>query len=134
MIRKPPTPEDESREEFELRCDREMERTLAMTPAEIRADLAAMGYDVPALERQAREFLTGMGWKPPRRRTGRLLSIAAPIAVLAGIADVTAPYIPELLPMAAHPSDDPPAITAAAAPAPQPQNQKDGGSSDTRSR
>ena len=125
--------DDESVEEFQLRIDHELERTLAMTPAEIRADLEAMGYDVPALEREAREFLESMGWKPRRRRIGRLFSVAAPIVVLAGIADVVAPSIPELLPMAASPSDDPPAVTAAAAPPAEPI-QEDGGSDDARSR
>lgn len=127
-----PFDDDESPAEFQLRIDHELERTLAMTPAEIREDLAAMGYDVPALEREARQFLEGMGWKPRRRRAGRLYSVAAPIIVLAGIAEVVAPSVPELLPMAAHPPDDPPAATAAAA-APA-QLLEDGGSDDARSR
>ncbi len=126
--------EEESREEFELRLDHELERTLAMTPAEIRADLEAMGYDVPTLEREAREFLGSMGWRPPRRRTYRLLSIAAPIAVIATLGEVLAPALPRLLPLAAEPSPQLPASAAAAAAAPHYAPQDDGGSDDARSR
>ena len=124
--------EYESHAEFELRLDREMERTLAMTPAEIRADLEAMGYDVAVLEREAREFLDSMGWRPPRRRKHlRLLSVATPVAVIIGIAEVFAPFatqVHEALPMvAAAPTDPPAAVTAAAAPSTQ---ESDGGSDD----
>ena len=136
MIRKPPTPEElfermlepfEDEDEFALRLDREMERTLAMTPAEIRADLVAMGYDVAALEKEARAFFETLA--KPRKRSwgkGRLLSVAAPIAILAGLADALPNVGPELLPMAANaPNVDPPAVTAAA---PTPPTLEDGGS------
>ena len=121
--------EEESLAEIELRLDREMERTLAMTPAEIRADLEAMGYDVAVLEREAREFLGRMGWRPPRRRKHlRLLSVAAPVALIAGLAEVFAPAVDTtLLPMvAAAPTDPPAAVTGAAAPTQSPE--EDGGS------
>ncbi len=144
MSRKPPTPEElfrrmiepfedeESPEEFELRLDRELERTLAMTPAEIRADLAAMGYDVAAIERDAREFLGRMGWRPPLRRIqGRLLSVAAPLLVLTSLAGA-APSLIETLPLAARAASEPPAVTAAAPPTFT--DSADGGSDDARSR
>jgi hypothetical protein len=130
-----PFEEEESPEEFRLRVDHELERTLAMTPAEIRADLEAMGYDVAELEREAREFLGRMGWRPPRPRAQRLLSIAAPLAAVATISGILAPAVsrvPEVLPLAAQAAADPPAaVTAAAA---HPTNTlEDGGSDDDAS-
>ena len=107
--------EEESREEFELRIDRELERTLAMTPEQIRADLAEMGYDVAALERQARTFL-GLDTKK-RNRLGFAALVATPIALT--VFELLAPAVPELLPMAAHaPNGELPASAAAAAAAP----------------
>jgi hypothetical protein len=117
---RPPTPEElvkrllqpfDPEEEFEMELDRELERTLAMTPAEIRADLRAMGYDVAALERQARAFL-GLD-KKKRNHLALVAFVGAPIA--ATVIQL-APSISELLPMAAHAPDAPPAVTAAAPP------------------
>jgi hypothetical protein len=121
-------------DELDLDLDRELERTLAMSPAEIRSDLEAMGYDVGSLEREAGEFLRRMGWRP-RRRTPRLLSIAAPFAAVATLTGVLGPVsstVTELLPLAAQAPTDPPAVTAAAAP--PPSDAEDGGSDDARSR
>jgi hypothetical protein len=120
-----PFDDDESFEEFKLRTDREVERTLAMSPAEVRAELEALGYDVEAVRRRAREFLGSMGWRPARRRTpGRLLSVAAPIAVIATLAEMFAPEVS--LPLAAQAApDQPPPIATAAASAP---DTDDGGS------
>ena len=141
MSHVPPTPEElwarmlnpfEPEEELEMMLDEEMHRTLAMTNEEIRADLTAMGCDVAAIEREAREFFKKMGWRPARQRN-RLLSVVAPIAILGGLADVLAPSIPELIPLAAHPQTEPaPVSVGAGDPAYEPH--EDGGSHDTRSR
>jgi hypothetical protein len=125
--------EYESPAEFELRLDREMYRTLSMTPAEIRADLEAMGYDIPTLEREAREFLRRMGWRPRRTPRHLLLTVAAPVVAITALSGVVAPALPQALPMVAQAPTDPPAAVTAAAARPT-QSLEDGGSDDTGSR
>ena len=128
----------EPQDEFEMMLDREFERTLAMSPEEIRADLEAMGCDVAAIERQAEEFLGRMGWRRPGRGgRGRLYSVAAPIGLLVMLAEAAAPIVesvPPALPMAAaaEPSEPPAAVTAAGAVPESPD--EDGGSDDARAR
>jgi hypothetical protein len=146
MSRRPPTPEEimkrllqpfDPEEEFFLELDRELERTRAMTPEEIRADLAEMGCDVAALERHASRFL-GLDQKK-RNPLGLVAFAAAPIA--ATVIELLSPSIPELLPMAAHAPTELPAPAAAAPPSqeelpdltPNAANE-DGGSDDARSR
>jgi len=62
MIRKP-TPE-QLLERMLTPFDDEIDAVVSMTPEEVRASLAADGYDVAEIEREARAFL---GIKPKRR-------------------------------------------------------------------
>ena len=112
---------------WKLELDEDALQTLAMTPAEIRADLVAMGCDPDDIERKGREFLES------RRKRGHLrlvAKLAGPVGLIAMLIESVGPVVPEVLPFAAAPND-PPAVTAAAAPAPS-ANPNDPGPHSTK--
>lgn len=98
---------------WKLELDEDALQTLAMTPAEIRADLVAMGCDPDAIERKGREFFAS---RRKRAHLKLVAKLAAPVGLIAMLIESLAPVIPEALPFAASPPNDPPAATAAAAP------------------
>jgi hypothetical protein len=137
MSRVPPTPEelfermvtpfDDDRSQFELMLDRELERTLAMTPAQIRAELEADGYDLAEVERNFRRLLASFG----KRKRSRLYSVA-PFALIAAALGPVVASVPEILPLAASvETDTTPQVATGAAPPPPTQ---DGGLDDARVR
>jgi hypothetical protein len=105
MSRRDLTPE----ELWKLELDEDALETLAMSPAEIRADLVAMGCDPDAIEKEGRAYLRLR--KRPRLKLVAL--IGTPIATIGALIELLTPAIPEVLPYAtaaAAPSQDPPAV------------------------
>jgi hypothetical protein len=97
--------------------DDEIDEALSMTPEEIRASLAADGYDVAAIERDARAFLR---LDKPRINPARLACFIAPFAFVSGLIEVCGPAAPAALPVLANATASPPAVTGAAPPVPAP--------------
>ena len=116
MFAKPPNPEQLLRRMLEP-FD-EMDPILSMTDKEIRADLAKDGYDVAAIDREARAFLGLPPKRKPRLPPSLLASIILPLTVIGSCIDVFGPAIPATLPLfakASPSSADVPIVTAAAA-------------------
>ncbi len=90
--------------------DAELERQLAKSPSEVRASLAAQGYDVAELEKEARAFL-----RRPRHVGRQVVKVVAiPLATLIAVAtqavNVAGPAF------ANRPSAEPALTVTAAAP------------------
>ncbi len=130
--RTPPTPEEILASVESSDVDAEIERALALSPAERRAEVQAAGYDLAALDAkadavhdaarravaraQAENEARRHASEPPRRRPGTLWLLAAAVVVVAGAAWFATRSSPQPPPA---PSPPPTAPTRSPAPSPE---------------